>query len=162
SQLGLDDLLKAQGVVGISGVDTRALTRHLRERGSMRGVISTESFDVDDLTAFVNAAPRMEGANFLEDVTTDEAYVIEAVGEKRFTVAAVDLGIKGMTPRRLAERGVEVHVLPASTSLEDVLALQPDGVFMSNGPGDPATADHQVALVQGVLEQKIPYFGICL
>ena len=158
----LADLLRANDVVGISGVDTRALTRHLRERGSMRAVISTETFDVADLTAFVQAAPRMEGANFLADVTVSDPVVVPAVGEKRFTVAALDLGIKGMTPRLMAQRGIEVHVLPADASLDNVLALAPDGVFMSNGPGDPATADHQVALVQGVLERQIPYFGICL
>ena len=91
-----------------------------------------------------------------------ETYVVPAIGDKRFTVAAIDLGIKGMTPRRMAERGIEVHVLPATSSLDDVLAVEPDGVFMSNGPGDPATADHVVEVLQGVLGRKIPYFGICL
>ena len=165
----LDELLVEQGVVGISGVDTRALTRHLRERGSMRGAISTDpqhtQGPVDDLVARVNEAPAMEGSSFLADVTTPEPYVVPAVGEKRFTVAAIDLGIKGMTPRRLAERGIEVHVLPATSTLDDVLAVGeggPDGVFMSNGPGDPATADHVVALLREVLERRIPYFGICL
>ncbi|RLV55426.1 carbamoyl-phosphate synthase small subunit [Aeromicrobium phragmitis] len=158
----LDDLLRAQGVVGISGVDTRALTRHLRERGSMRAVISTETADVEALVAQANAAPEMAGSNFLADVTTQEAYVVPAQGEKRLTVAALDLGIKGMTPRRMAERGIEVHVLPATSSLDDVLAAEPDGVFVSNGPGDPATADHAVEVIQGVLERKIPFFGICL
>src|SRR5690606_19385930 len=110
----------------------------------------------------VRVAPEMTGANFLADVTVDDPYMVPAVGEKRFTVAALDLGIKGMTPRLMAQRGIEVHVLPATASLEDVLAVEPDGVFMSNGPGDPATADHQVELVRGVLERGIPYFGICL
>ncbi|RYI99480.1 MAG: carbamoyl-phosphate synthase small subunit, partial [Actinomycetales bacterium] len=158
----LDDLLTEQGVVGISGVDTRALTRHLRERGSMRAAISTEHSDVEALVRLVNDAPTMEGANFLADVTTPEAYVVPAQGEKRYTVAAIDLGIKGMTPRRLAERGIEVHVLPATSTIEDVLAVAPDGVFMSNGPGDPSTADHVVGVLREVLDRKIPYFGICL
>jgi carbamoyl-phosphate synthase small subunit len=162
SNRSLDDELSAQGVVGISGVDTRALTRHLRERGSMRGAISSSSADVESLLARVNAAPSMKGASFLADVTTEQTYVVPAVGEKRFTVAAIDLGIKGMTPRRMAERGIEVHVMPATSTFEEVAALAPDGVFMSNGPGDPATAEHAVALLKQVLGAGIPYFGICL
>lgn len=158
----LDDLLREHEVVGISGIDTRALTRHLRERGSMRAAISSETTDVAALLERVNAAPTMEGSSFVDDVTTPEAYVVPAQGEKRFTVAAIDLGIKGMTPRRMAERGIEVHVLPASSTIEDVEAIGADGVFMSNGPGDPATADHVVGVLQGVLERRIPYFGICL
>ena len=103
----------------------------------------------------------MAGADLVADVTTDHTYVVPAVGEKRLTVAAIDLGIKSMTPERMAQRGIEVHVMPASSTLEDILAIKPDGVFMSNGPGDPSTADGPVALVQEVLERKIPYFGIC-
>jgi carbamoyl-phosphate synthase small subunit len=163
----LDDLLADNGIVGISGIDTRALTRHLRERGTMRAAVSSESQSVDDLVAAVNAAPTMTGSNFLADVTTPETYVVPAQGQKRFTVAALDLGIKGMTPRLMAERGIEVHVLPSTSTLDDVLAVpgigdSPDGVFLSNGPGDPGTADHEVALLKGVLERKIPFFGICL
>src|SRR5699024_11109434 len=101
-----------------------------------------------DLVARVQASPSMKGAELASEVSTAEAYVVPAVGEKRFTVAAIDLGIKAMTPQRMTERGVEVHVLPASATLEDVRAVHPDGVFLSNGPGDPATADHQVALVR--------------
>ena len=156
SQRSLDDLLTEQGVVGISGIDTRALTRHLRERGSMRAAVSSETSDVDELLARVNAAPEMAGSNFLADVTTPETYVVPAIGDKRFTVAAIDLGIKGMTPRRMAERGIEVHVLPATSTLDDILAVQPDGVFMSNGPGDPATADHVVGVLQEVLGPQDP------
>lgn len=162
SDRSLDDLLSEQGVVGISGVDTRALTRHLRERGSMRAGISTEVLDSEKLLEQVQAAPGMTGSNYLADVTADEAYVVPAEGERKYTVVALDLGIKGMTPKRMSQRGIEVHVLPATASLDEVLELRPDGVFMSNGPGDPATADHQVELVQGVLERQIPYFGICL
>ncbi|MCZ7413275.1 MULTISPECIES: glutamine-hydrolyzing carbamoyl-phosphate synthase small subunit [unclassified Streptomyces] len=159
----LDEELAAQGVVGISGIDTRALTRHLRERGAMRvGIFSGDAVETDAaLLARVLQAPEMKGADLCGEVATREPYVVPAVGEKRFTVAAVDLGIKGMTPHRMAERGIEVHVLPASSSLEDVYAVRPDGVFFSNGPGDPATADHPVSLVQGVLERGTPLFGIC-
>ncbi|MFF8865733.1 glutamine-hydrolyzing carbamoyl-phosphate synthase small subunit [Streptomyces sp. NPDC015139] len=159
----LDDALVAQGVVGISGIDTRALTRHLRERGSMRaGIFSGEAIAPEsELLARVQSQPHMKGASLYEEVATKEAYVVPAVGEKRFTVAAIDLGIKGMTPHRMAERGIEVHVLPATASAEDVYAVGPDGVFFSNGPGDPATADGPVALMSAVLERKTPLFGIC-
>jgi carbamoyl-phosphate synthase small subunit len=159
SRRSLDDALREQGVVGISGVDTRALTRHLRERGAMRVGISTTATDATALLDRVRQQPPMAGADLVGEVTTPEAYVVPAVGEKRFTVAALDLGIKGMTPVRMAERGVEVHVLPSTATVDDVLATQPDGVFYSNGPGDPATAD--LATLTGVLERGIPYFGIC-
>ncbi|MFF7989305.1 glutamine-hydrolyzing carbamoyl-phosphate synthase small subunit [Kitasatospora xanthocidica] len=163
SRRSLDEELVKQGVVGISGIDTRALTRHLRERGAMRcGIFSGETLaDQATLLARVQQSPEMKGADLCAEVATTEPYVVPAVGEKRFTVAALDLGIKAMTPQRMAERGIEVHVLPADSTLEDVYAVNPDGVFFSNGPGDPATADHQVAVAQGVLERKTPFFGIC-
>lgn len=159
----LDDELVAQDIVGISGIDTRALTRHLRERGSMRaGIFSGEAVGADtELLARVQAQPQMKGASLFEEVATKEAYVVPAIGEKKFTVAAVDLGIKGMTPHRMAQRGIEVHVLPATATADDVYAVNPDGVFFSNGPGDPATADGPVALMTAVLERRTPLFGIC-
>lgn len=103
----------------------------------------------------------MKGADLCAEVATTEPYVVPAIGEKKFTVAAVDLGIKAMTPHRMAERGIEVHVLPANATAEDIYAVQPDGVFFSNGPGDPATADHQVAVLREVLSRRTPFFGIC-
>ncbi|MFD7985000.1 glutamine-hydrolyzing carbamoyl-phosphate synthase small subunit [Kitasatospora indigofera] len=159
----LDEELTTQGVVGISGIDTRALTRHLRERGAMRvGIFSGPALaDEATLLSRVLQAPEMKGADLCAEVATTEPYIVPAVGVKRFTVAAVDLGIKAMTPQRMAERGIEVHVLPANSTVEDIYAVNPDGVFFSNGPGDPATADHQVAVMQGVLERKTPLFGIC-
>ncbi|UQA96528.1 glutamine-hydrolyzing carbamoyl-phosphate synthase small subunit [Streptomyces halobius] len=159
----LDDELVAQHIVGISGVDTRALTRHLRERGAMRvGIFSGEALpDAGTMLAKVRQAPEMQGADLAEQVTTEQAYVVPAIGTKQFTVAAIDLGIKGMTPHRMAERGIEVHVLPATATVEDVYAVSPDGVFFSNGPGDPATADHAVSVMRGVLERRTPLFGIC-
>ncbi|MGK5448964.1 glutamine-hydrolyzing carbamoyl-phosphate synthase small subunit [Streptomyces radiopugnans] len=159
----LDEELTAQGVVGISGVDTRALTRHLRERGAMRvGIFSGDAVaDEATMLARVRAAPGMAGADLAAEVATAEAYTVPAIGTRRLTVAAVDLGIKGMTPRRMAERGIEVRVLPATATIEDVYAVEPDGVFFSNGPGDPATADHPVSLMRGVLERGTPLFGIC-
>ncbi|MGN9756904.1 glutamine-hydrolyzing carbamoyl-phosphate synthase small subunit [Streptomyces sp. SD31] len=163
SRRSLDDELRAQGVVGISGIDTRALTRHLRERGAMRvGIFSGNALpDEGTMLAEVRQAPEMKGADLSAEVATKEAYVVPAIGQKKFTVAAVDLGIKGMTPHRMAERGIEVHVLPATASVEDVYAVNPDGVFFSNGPGDPATADHPVSVMQAVLERGTPLFGIC-
>jgi carbamoyl-phosphate synthase small subunit len=164
SQRSLDDDLREQGVVGISDVDTRALTRHLRERGAMRvGVFSgpLATRPVDELLERVLASPQMLGASLADEVSADDEYVVPAVGEKRYTVAAVDLGIKGATPRHMAERGIEVHVLPSTTSPERMLEVGVDGVFFSNGPGDPATADHAVALVTAALEARRPLFGIC-
>ncbi|MGR0159981.1 glutamine-hydrolyzing carbamoyl-phosphate synthase small subunit [Paenarthrobacter nitroguajacolicus] len=169
SERSLDDELVEQGIVGIQGVDTRAITRHLREHKTMRaGIFSGEAAQATDkelLDAVLASAP-MEGAALAEEVSIDEAYVVEPrdhgwEGEPRFSIAAVDLGIKAMTPVRFAERGVRVHVLPATSTLEDVNAVKPDGFFMSNGPGDPATADHQVSLLRSVLDEKLPYFGIC-
>ncbi|WP_051966440.1 glutamine-hydrolyzing carbamoyl-phosphate synthase small subunit [Kitasatospora mediocidica] len=163
SRRSLDEELANQGVVGISGIDTRALTRHLRERGAMRvGIFSGPSLaEESELLVRVLQAPEMKGADLCAEVATTEPYIVPAVGEKRFTVAAVDLGIKAMTPQRMAERGIEVHVLPANSTVEDIYAVAPDGVFFSNGPGDPATADHQVAVMQEVLTRRTPLFGIC-
>ncbi|MFF9865829.1 glutamine-hydrolyzing carbamoyl-phosphate synthase small subunit [Streptomyces sp. NPDC013953] len=163
SRRTLDEELAAQGVVGISGIDTRALTRHLRERGAMRVGIFSGDAVADDaaLLAKVQAAPQMKGADLAAEVATTEPYVVPAIGERKFTVAAVDLGIKGMTPHRMAERGIEVHVLPATATAEEVYAVNPDGVFFSNGPGDPATADGPVSVMQAVLARKTPLFGIC-
>ncbi|MGW2387235.1 glutamine-hydrolyzing carbamoyl-phosphate synthase small subunit [Streptomyces sp. NPDC001658] len=163
SRRSLDDELRSQGVVGISGIDTRALTRHLRERGAMRVGIFSGNALPDDGTMLteVRQAPEMKGADLSAEVATKEPYVVPAIGEKKFTVAAVDLGIKGMTPHRMAERGIEVHVLPATATAEDVYAVNPDGVFFSNGPGDPATADHPVSVMRAVLERGTPLFGIC-
>ena len=161
STRSLADDLREQGVVGISGVDTRALTRHLRERGAMRVGISTTETDPQRLLERVQASGEMAGANLSEAVSTAETYVVPARGDKRFTVAAVDLGIKANTPRMMSERGIEVHVLPATATLADVQAVAPDGLFFSNGPGDPAATTGQVELLQGALRAGIPYFGIC-
>ena len=161
SQVSLEQALREQGIVGISGVDTRALTRHLRERGAMRMGISTVETDPGALLERVLAQPPMAGQNLVGDVTTDHRYTIAALGEKRLTVAAVDLGIKSMTPQRLAERGVETTVFPADVTYAELMAIRPDGVFFSNGPGDPATADAQVELLQQVLAAGTPFFGIC-
>ncbi len=158
----LPEEMAAQGVVGITGIDTRALTRHLRERGSMRVAISTVETDPDQLLARVRQVPPMAGSNLIDEVAATVPYVVDPAGDHRLTVAALDLGIKSMTPYRLAERGVRTVVLPADADLAQVLDLAPDGVFYSNGPGDPATADAQVELLRRVLAERIPFFGICL
>ncbi len=159
----LQDQLEAQNVVGIAGVDTRALVRHLRTRGSMRaGIFSGDALGAqDEMLAQVSSQQSMLGADLASEVTTGAKYTIEPDGDARFTVVAVDLGIKTNTPRMFAERGVRVHVVPSTASLDDILELNPDGVFLSNGPGDPATADSSVALTRGVLERGLPLFGIC-
>ena len=157
----LEAQLRDSGVVGIRDVDTRALTRHLRERGSMRVGISSAGASPADLLDRVRSSPAMTGAALAAEVSTPAAYTVPAVGEPRFRVVALDLGLKASTPRELAARGAEVVVLPESADLDDVMAARPDGVFFSNGPGDPATANRQVELLRGVLERRLPYFGIC-
>ncbi|WP_428966530.1 glutamine-hydrolyzing carbamoyl-phosphate synthase small subunit [Micromonospora fluostatini] len=157
----LEDRLGTEGVVGISGIDTRALTRHLRERGAMRVGVSSVEDDPRALLARVREAPQMVGADLSAEVSTAEPYVVEAEGAHRFTVAALDLGIKRNVPRRLAARGVTTHVLPAHSTIEDLLATGADAVFFSPGPGDPATADGPAALAREVLRRQVPLFGIC-
>lgn len=160
----LESDLIDQGIVGICEIDTRALTRHLRECGSMRvGLFSGADAEASEseLLARVQSTPGMQGTSLTDEVTTADPYVIPALGDKRFTVAAIDLGIKSMTPFRMSERGIEVHVLPATASFEQISALSPDGVFFSNGPGDPATATHAISVMQSILQARIPVFGIC-
>ncbi|PRX46076.1 carbamoyl-phosphate synthase small subunit [Prauserella shujinwangii] len=159
----LDDALAEQGVVGISGVDTRALTRHVREHGAMRaGVFSGGAVGADDdMVREVLASPPMKGADLAGEVTTPRPYVVPAEGERRFRVAALDLGIKTNTPREMARRGIELHVLPATSGIDDLLAVEPDGFFLSNGPGDPETQTHAIELTKQVLGRELPLFGIC-
>jgi carbamoyl-phosphate synthase small subunit len=157
----LEDRLAAEGVVGIAGIDTRALTRHLRDRGAMRVGVSSVDSDAASLRQRVLASPQMLGADLSAEVSTHDPYTVEALGEHRLTVAALDFGIKRNVARRLAARGVTVHVLPASSTVDDVYAVGPDAVFFSPGPGDPATADHAVSLARAVLTRRTPLFGIC-
>jgi carbamoyl-phosphate synthase small subunit len=157
----LDDDLAEQGVVGISAVDTRALTRHLRERGAMRCGVSSVDLDRDSLLARVQASPSMVGADLSADVTTPQPYRVDAIGDQRFTVAALDYGIKTMTPHRMAERGITTHVLPSTVDADGVLATGADAVFLANGPGDPAAADAAVETVRELLRRDVPIFGIC-
>jgi len=164
SQRTLNDELERNVVVGVSDIDTRALTRHLRDRGAMRaGVFAGADAEiaVEELIAAVQSSPAMAGADLSGEVTTQTAYTIAAEGQRRFRVAAIDLGIKAMTPQMMAERGIEVVVMPATTTVEELGALELDGLFLSNGPGNPATADGPVELVRWALARKLPVFGIC-
>lgn len=169
SERTLDEELIEQGIVGIQGIDTRALTRHLRSAGSMRAGIFTGAdaeLPVSQLVEKVQASAQMKGQKLADSVSITEAYTVEPAdngwdGDVRATLVALDLGIKAMTPKRFAERGVRVHVLPATATISDITSYNPDGVFFSNGPGDPATADDQVALLQDVLREGTPFFGIC-
>ena len=162
SEVDLVDVLVEQNIVGISGIDTRALTRHLRDRGAMRvGIFSDLELSREEMVIEVRKSGQMVGSFLSADVSTPEKYTIEAQGEKKFTVVAVDLGIKGATPRAMAERGIQTHVVPYNSTLSEIMALNPDGVFLSNGPGDPATMTETVNLVRELLIEEIPIFGIC-
>ncbi len=157
----LDEELVNQGIVGISAIDTRALTRHLRERGAMRCAISSTDLDPESLRQKVIGSPLMAGSDLAGQVSTAHPYTVDAIGTHRFSIAALDYGIKSMTPHRLAQRGITSHVLPATSTVQQVLDTGADAVFLSNGPGDPATADRAVAVVRELLGRGIPIFGIC-
>ncbi|TWG08386.1 glutamine-hydrolyzing carbamoyl-phosphate synthase small subunit [Saccharopolyspora dendranthemae] len=163
STRSLDDELTGQGVVGISGIDTRTLTRHVRELGAMRGGIFSgpELLSDEQMVAAVKDSSQMVGASLAGDVTTQKPYVVPAEGGKRFTVVALDMGIKANTPRMMAQRGIEIHVMPLASTMDEILQVAPDGLFLSNGPGDPATTDAQVELTRQALDRKLPLFGIC-
>ncbi len=162
SENDLEAEMIAQGIIGIAGVDTRAITRHLRDRGAMRvGIFSGLDLSREEMVVEVRKVPAMTGAYLCEDVSTDKPYVVKAIGEKKFKVVAIDLGIKAATPRALAQRGVEVHVVPYNSTIETIKALNPDGVFLSNGPGDPSTMQDVVETVREILNAEIPIFGIC-
>ena len=162
SENDLEAEMIAQGIIGIAGVDTRAITRHLRDRGAMRvGIFSGLDLSREEMVVEVRKVPAMTGAYLCEDVSTDKPYVVKAIGEEKFKVVAIDLGIKAATPRALAQRGVEVHVVPYNSTIETIKALNPDGVFLSNGPGDPSTMQDVVETVREILNAEIPIFGIC-
>jgi carbamoyl-phosphate synthase small subunit len=164
STRGLEEELSRQGVVGIAGVDTRMVARHVRERGAMRaGVFSGEALaDVSVMVALVTQSAGMAGADLAGEVSTREPYVVPpTTGERRFRVVALDSGIRSTLLRMMAARGAEVHVLPYRSSVATVAAVEPDGVLLGSGPGDPATADHAVTLARAALEREWPLFGIC-
>ncbi|OIQ76209.1 carbamoyl-phosphate synthase small chain [mine drainage metagenome] len=158
----LDEALLREGVIGIKDLDTRALTRHLRECGAMRvGIFSGTANDAsaDDLVAKVQATSPMIGADLCNEVSTKERYVVD--GGADLTVAILDLGIKRNTPRSFANVGITSVVFPSWSSLDELLSVNPDGIFLSNGPGDPATATHAVEIATEVIRRGIPLLGIC-
>ena len=163
AQRSLEAELKAQGITGISVPGTRALTMRLREHGAMRAAVSTVEDSQERLLERVLASPGMTGADLARIVTTPHPYTVTPPPgtQTRYRVAAVDLGIKNNTPRNMAQRGMRVEVLPATSTAKDILATDPDGVFFSNGPGDPAAAGYAVAAMRGVLDAGVPIFGIC-
>jgi carbamoyl-phosphate synthase small subunit len=162
SENDLESELIKQGIVGIQGVDTRAITRHLRDRGAMKvGIFSGLDLTREEMVIEVRKQTEMTGSYLCADVSTPKTYVVPALGQKKYTVAAIDLGIKGATPRAMAERGIEVHVMPYNVTLDEILAINPDGVFLSNGPGDPATMTETIELVRNLLLEEVPIFGIC-
>ncbi len=160
----LDDALIRDGIIGISGIDTRALTRHIRSAGSMRGgIFSGEAahLPAEEHLRQVREAPAMAGLNLSAQVSVSEVEVTRAVGERLGNLAVLDLGVKQATIDNLAARGFDVHVMPQSASFDDVRAIDPVAVFYSNGPGDPAASEHHVALLREVLDARMPFFGIC-
>ena len=162
AERSLEDDLIQQGVVGICNVDTRAITRHLRECGVMRvGIFSNLVLTREEMVKRVRKSPEMSGSQLSSEVTTEKKYIVPAKGKKLFTVAAIDLGIKAATPRLMSERGIEVHVFPQDATIEELLEISPDGVFLSNGPGDPSTMVEVVSLVRELLLKEVPIFGIC-
>ncbi|ELS03034.1 carbamoyl-phosphate synthase, small subunit [Xenococcus sp. PCC 7305] len=173
STQSLPDYLQSNNIPGIYGIDTRSLTRKIRSTGAMNGAISTEILDPQRLQSLVLEAPSMAGLNLVKDVTTSEIYewsettaasweFSPATGASSFTVVAVDFGIKRNILRRLASYGCKVIVVPATASLEEILAYNPDGIFLSNGPGDPAAVTEGVALAKELLKLEKPTFGICM
>ncbi|BDZ38271.1 glutamine-hydrolyzing carbamoyl-phosphate synthase small subunit [Microbacterium suwonense] len=160
----LDDALVRDGIVGISGIDTRALTRRIRDAGAMRGGIFSgpdAELDAGEQLRRVTDAPEMAGQNLSAAVSVTQARVIPAEGERIGNLAVLDLGVKQSTLDNLARLGFEVHVLPQSASFAEIQAVEPVGVFYSNGPGDPSASDAQVAVLREVLDARLPYFGIC-
>jgi carbamoyl-phosphate synthase small subunit len=161
---GLEEELRDQGITGIAITGTRALTRHLRDRGAMRAGISTREQDPARLLNRVLDSPPMAGADLAREVSTAQPYVVRPPDGTpvRFRVAAVDLGIKAATPQSMARLGCEVTVLPAPSTADQILASGPDGVFFSNGPGDPAAIGYAVEAMRAVIGAGVPVFGICL
>ncbi|MBO9627653.1 MAG: glutamine-hydrolyzing carbamoyl-phosphate synthase small subunit [Microbacterium sp.] len=160
----LDEVLVQDGIVGISGIDTRAITRHIRSAGSMRGGIfsgEAAALEPEEQVRIVREAPEMAGQNLSAQVSVDVATVTTALGERIGNLAVLDLGVKQATIDNLAARGFEVHVLPQSSTFADIRAIDPVAVFYSNGPGDPSASDAQVSVLREVLDAKLPYFGIC-
>jgi len=157
----LADYLKRWNIVAIEGIDTRALVRHIRDKGAMRACLSTIDLDEASLVEKARQSPLMENRELASVVTTGEPYEYPAVGKEQFHVVCLDFGVKKNSLRELAERGCRTTVVPASTAADQVLALNPDGIFLSNGPGDPASMNKEVNEIRELLKAERPMFGIC-
>ncbi|MFK0401157.1 glutamine-hydrolyzing carbamoyl-phosphate synthase small subunit [Microbacterium sp. NPDC090225] len=160
----LDDVLVQDGIVGISGIDTRAITRHIRSAGSMRGGIfsgADAALDAEEQVRIVREAPQMAGQNLSAEVSVDTVTITTALGERVGNLAVLDLGVKQATIDNLASRGFEVHVMPQTSTIDDIRSIDPVAVFYSNGPGDPAASGDHVELLRAVLDDGLPFFGIC-
>jgi carbamoyl-phosphate synthase small subunit len=159
---GLHEYLSRHGIAGISDVDTRALTRHIRAQGAMRGALAPADVPADELMRRILGHPRMEGLDLACGVSTAQPYEVAAMGSERFHVLAYDFGVKAHSPLLLAERGCRVTVIPAETPSAEILAEPPSGLFVSNGPGDPAAVERASEAILGLGRADVPVFGICL
>jgi len=160
SEGSLQDFLESNGIIGIEGVDTRALTKHIRSAGAMRGVISVGEKNVSEIIEKARSAPSMVGADLVKGVTVEKAYSWDN-GGGAYNVVAFDYGMKTNIIRRLAGAGCTIRVVPAGTSADEVLSMNPDGIFLSNGPGDPAAVTYAIETIRELIGKK-PLFGICL
>ena len=158
----LDEYLKKNNIVGIEHIDTRALVRHIRDKGAMRAGISTVDPDADGLLERILATPLMQNRELATSVTADASFEYAADGEEKFHVVAYDFGVKTNSLREFSKFGCRITVVPTDTSAADVLALKPDGIFLSNGPGDPASMSAVIAEIRKLTESQVPMFGICL
>jgi carbamoyl-phosphate synthase small subunit len=157
----LDDYLCRWKIVAIEGIDTRALVRHIRDKGAMRACISTVDLDEASLVEKARNSPAMENRELASVVTTDAPYTFKSEGEERFHVVCYDFGVKRNSLRQLAKLGCRITVVPAATQANEVLAMKPDGIFLSNGPGDPASMNQEVEQIRELIKTSVPTFGIC-
>ncbi|MGH7194310.1 MAG: carbamoyl phosphate synthase small subunit, partial [Candidatus Saccharimonadales bacterium] len=159
AKFSLSQFLQQQGIIGIADVDTREITRHIRDKGALRCALSTEVLDPDKLVEIARKSPEMTGADFTGEVTTPKPYTL---GDKGFHIAVLDFGCKRSILGNLAAEGCRLTVFPANTDSKTVLACQPDAIFLSNGPGDPAACTDALKEIPHLVASKLPIFGICL
>lgn len=162
AETSLEEYLDKAGIAALAGVDTRGLTLHLRSAGAMRAGIASADVPVEEMLARIHAHPRMEGLDLTCGVSTPEPYDTASTGAEQFHVLAYDFGVKRNSLRMLAERGVRVTTVPSTTPTEAMLDLKPDGLFLSNGPGDPEAVEHATETIRRFAENEVPVFGICL
>ena len=161
AQESLDNYLRRWNIVAIEGIDTRALVRHIRDKGAMRACISALDLNEESLVSKARSSPSMEKRELASVVTTENPYTVSAVGQERFHVVCYDFGVKRNSMRELARLGCRITVVPGATPAAEVLAMKPDGIFLSNGPGDPAAMSKEVGEIRKLVKARIPTFGIC-